>query len=176
MSSLLYNGYRVFPGGKERPGRDADPSPPSSAVGHKRLELYLYSLCGPYSLYRASVPVQGYTLPHFTSLYLTLPYFTEQYMSVLIEEILEEDGKGNTNTIIMGDWNSVVGGEPYRNIVGPHGLGGKNHRGQMLINFYERNGLIVTNTWFRKPKRRLYTFKAPGDRSRHQLDYILVKH
>jgi len=23
--SLLYNGYRVFPGGKERPGRDADP-------------------------------------------------------------------------------------------------------------------------------------------------------
>ena len=30
--SLLYNGYRVFPGGKERPGRDVDPSPPSSAV------------------------------------------------------------------------------------------------------------------------------------------------
>jgi len=26
------NGYRVFPGGKERPERDADPSPPSSAV------------------------------------------------------------------------------------------------------------------------------------------------
>ena len=31
-SSLLYNGYRVFPGGKERPGRDSDPSSPSSAV------------------------------------------------------------------------------------------------------------------------------------------------
>ena len=30
--SLLYNRYRVFPGGKERPGRDGDPSPPSSAV------------------------------------------------------------------------------------------------------------------------------------------------
>ena len=30
--SLLYNGYRVFPGGKERPGIDADPSPPFSAV------------------------------------------------------------------------------------------------------------------------------------------------
>ena len=26
--SFPYNGYRVFPGGKERPGRDADPSPP----------------------------------------------------------------------------------------------------------------------------------------------------
>ena len=30
--SLLYNGCRVFPGGKERPGRDADPLTPSSAV------------------------------------------------------------------------------------------------------------------------------------------------
>jgi len=29
--SLPYNGYRVFPGGKERPGRAADHSPPSSA-------------------------------------------------------------------------------------------------------------------------------------------------
>jgi len=30
--SLLYNGYLVFPGGKELPGRDADPSLPYSAV------------------------------------------------------------------------------------------------------------------------------------------------
>ena len=63
--SLLYNGYRVFPGGKARPGRDADPSPSSSAVGHERGELYLYSPYGPYSLYRASVPVQGWPLPFF---------------------------------------------------------------------------------------------------------------
>ena len=37
--SLLYNGYRVFLGGRERPGRDADPSPLSSAFGHERVEL-----------------------------------------------------------------------------------------------------------------------------------------
>jgi hypothetical protein len=30
--SLLCNGYSVFPGGKEWLGRDADPSPPSSAM------------------------------------------------------------------------------------------------------------------------------------------------
>jgi len=57
--SLLYNEYRVFPGGKERPERNADPSPPSSAVGHEGGELYLYSPYGPYGLYRASVSVQG---------------------------------------------------------------------------------------------------------------------
>ena len=61
---LLYNGYRVFPGGKERLGCDADPSPPSSSVGHERVELYLYYPYWPYGLYRASVPVQGCTLPY----------------------------------------------------------------------------------------------------------------
>ena len=69
-----------------------------------------------------------------------------------IEEILEEDGRGDTNYIIMGDWNSVVGVESYGNIVGSHGLGRQNDRGRMLIDFCERNGLIVTNTWFKKPK------------------------
>ena len=32
---LVYNGYLVFPGGRERPGRDTDPSPLSSAVVKK---------------------------------------------------------------------------------------------------------------------------------------------
>jgi hypothetical protein len=41
--SLLYNGFRVFPGGKLRPGRDSDPSPPSIAEVKNRIELYLYS-------------------------------------------------------------------------------------------------------------------------------------
>ena len=63
-------GYRVFPGSKVRPGRDADPSPPSSAVGHERVELYLYSHYGPYGLYRASVPVQGSTLPYLIYIYI----------------------------------------------------------------------------------------------------------
>jgi len=34
-SSLLYNGYLVFSGGKEQPGRDTNPSPPSSAMVKK---------------------------------------------------------------------------------------------------------------------------------------------
>jgi len=61
--SLLYNEYRVFSGGKEQPGRDAGLSPPSSVVGQERVELYLYSPYGPSGLYRASVSVQGCTLP-----------------------------------------------------------------------------------------------------------------
>ena len=62
--SLLYNEYRDIPRGKERQGRDADPSSPCSAVVNKRVKLYLYFPYGLYGLYRASVPVQGYTLPY----------------------------------------------------------------------------------------------------------------
>ena len=114
--SLLYNGYRVFPGGKERSGRDADPSLLSGAVvmkgqsyystppvgrkaftepqclykggrqriyrdisstvhhewpvciwSHERVELYLHSPYGPSDLYRASVPVQGCSLPYLSA-------------------------------------------------------------------------------------------------------------
>jgi hypothetical protein len=82
-------GTGFFWGGKEWPGRDADPSFPSSIVVMKEwsytstppigrmactepqclykgplslyrtVQLYLYSPYGPYGLYRASVPVQG---------------------------------------------------------------------------------------------------------------------
>jgi exonuclease III len=41
----------------------------------------------------------------------------------ITEDILEGEGNGDTNIIIMGDWDSVVGDESYSNIVGPHGLG-----------------------------------------------------
>jgi hypothetical protein len=37
--SLLYNGYRVFPGGRKRPGRDADPSLPLVPRSKNRVEL-----------------------------------------------------------------------------------------------------------------------------------------
>jgi hypothetical protein len=57
--SLLNNGYRVFPGGWIRPGRDAEPSPPSSAEVWKRSRaISLLSL-------RAFVACKkGETYPH----------------------------------------------------------------------------------------------------------------
>jgi len=69
-TSLLYNGYQVLPGGKQRTGRDADPHPllvPRSRKG-KAITLFPHV---PYGLYRASVPVQGCTLP--LALHANLP-------------------------------------------------------------------------------------------------------
>jgi len=45
-------------------GRSVKLTPhPFQCRGQERVELYLYSPYGPYGLYRASVPVQGCTLP-----------------------------------------------------------------------------------------------------------------
>jgi hypothetical protein len=46
VSSLLYNGYRVFQGVK-RPGRGVDHPPLYSAEVKERVELYFYSPYGP---------------------------------------------------------------------------------------------------------------------------------
>jgi len=39
LEAHLYNGYRVFPGGRLRPGRDALPSSPSNAEVKNRVQL-----------------------------------------------------------------------------------------------------------------------------------------
>ena len=49
---------------------------------------------------------------------------------IQLKKFLRKKEKGDTNNIIMGDWNSVVGDKAYRNIVGSRGLGRRNHRGK----------------------------------------------
>ena len=67
LPRLLYNGYRVLPGGKAV-GACRWPSTTSSAEAKERAELYLYSP------YRPSCPVLGWTL------HLPLPCMICQYI------------------------------------------------------------------------------------------------
>jgi hypothetical protein len=60
----------------------------------------------------------------------------------VIEEVLEEDGKSAATTIIMTDWNSLVGHKAYGNIVGPHGLGRRIRDVKCLL-IGERSGLVI---------------------------------
>jgi hypothetical protein len=74
----------------------------------------------------------------------------------VIEEIPEKGGKDETNTIIM-EWLET---NHIKILLDHMDSEEQNHRRRILIDFCERNGLI-TNTWFKERKKRMYTWKAP---------------
>ncbi|GFO32139.1 RNA-directed DNA polymerase from mobile element jockey-like [Plakobranchus ocellatus] len=74
----------------------------------------------------------------------------------------------------MGDFNAKVGTEKVGDIVGKHGLGIRNERGEKLIEWCQTNNIIVGNTWFHQPPRRKWTWKSPGDETRNQIDYMMI--
>ena len=92
---------------------------------------------------------------------------------------LEEAHKkcGNQDIVIaMGDLNAKVGGEqdPLQEIVGKHGLGERNDRGDMWVDKCATHEQVIMNTWFQHHQRHLYTWNSPGDGVRNQIDYITM--
>ncbi|GFO04704.1 craniofacial development protein 2-like protein [Plakobranchus ocellatus] len=82
--------------------------------------------------------------------------------------------KSQDPLIIMGDFSAKVGTEKVDDIVGKHGLGIRNERGEKLIEWCQTNNIIVGNTWFQQPPRRKWTWKSPGDKTRNQIDYMMI--
>ena len=100
----------------------------------------------------------------------------------LIEECCDglneaiKDVKGDSNFIVLGDWNAVVGEGAEKGVVDPFGLGERNDRGDRLVQFCIGKKQVIANTLFQHHPRRRYTWKFPGDQRRYQIDLILVKH
>ena len=59
---------------------------------------------------------------------------------------------------IIGDWNVKVGSQETPGVTGKFGLGIRNEVEQKLIEFYQENAVVITNTLFQQHKRRLYTW------------------
>uniref|UniRef100_A0A3B1JKT5 Endonuclease/exonuclease/phosphatase domain-containing protein n=1 Tax=Astyanax mexicanus TaxID=7994 RepID=A0A3B1JKT5_ASTMX len=76
---------------------------------------------------------------------------------------------------VMGDFNAKVGSGEELPTVGKFGLGVRNDAGDRLIQCCIENRLSVMNTWFKQPKRRLYTWTAPNGIHRNQIDYFLCQ-
>ena len=62
---------------------------------------------------------------------------------------------------IIGDWNAKVGRQETPGVTGKFGLGVQNEAGQRLIEFCQKNALVIANTLFQQHKRKLYTWTSP---------------
>ena len=76
---------------------------------------------------------------------------------------------------IMGDFNAKVGDREDARTVGKFGLGVRNDAGDRLVQFCQENRFRIANTWYIKPKRRLYTWTSPNGQYRNQIDFILCQ-
>ena len=55
---------------------------------------------------------------------------------------------------ITGDWNAKVGSQEIPGVTGKFGLGVQSEAGERLIEFYQKNTLILAKTLFQQHKRR----------------------
>ena len=74
----------------------------------------------------------------------------------------------------MGDLNAKVGKDKYEDIVGSHGMGERNERGDKWIEWCKETNLVILNTWFQQHPRRLWTWKSPGGNVKNQNDYVTI--
>ena len=62
---------------------------------------------------------------------------------------------------IIGDSNANLGSQEVPGVTGKFGLVVQNEAGQRLIQFCQKNTLVIVNTLFQQHKRRLYTWTSP---------------
>ena len=73
-----------------------------------------------------------------------------------IENLVKYVKSGEIN-IMLGVWNAKVGQELEYPVTGKHDLGNRNDRGQRLVDLCWTSKLVISNTLFEQPYRRLYT-------------------
>uniref|UniRef100_A0A8D8RFD8 Craniofacial development protein 2 n=1 Tax=Cacopsylla melanoneura TaxID=428564 RepID=A0A8D8RFD8_9HEMI len=91
-----------------------------------------------------------------------------------LDEVLELV-EAKDSLIVLGDWNAVVGETKEDNVTGSYGYGRINKRGKRLVDFCKEKEFVITNTLFKQPNNRRYTWTAPGGINKYQIDYIMVK-
>ena len=79
----------------------------------------------------------------------------------------------NTQKRCPFHYRGQVGIQETPGVTGKFGLGVQNEAGQKLIEFCQRNALVIANTLFQQHKRRLYTWSSPDGQHWNQTDYIL---
>ena len=101
---------------------------------------------------------------------------TEEDIEAFYEtlEKAKEQCKSQDIIIMMGDFNARVGKQREGHIVGEHGLGIRNERGETFVRWCQANEQVITNTWFEQHPRKLWTWKSPDNVTKNQIDFITI--
>ena len=78
--------------------------------------------------------------------------------------------------LVMGDLNAKVGedNEGYENIIGSHGVGERNDKGERLVDFCGLNNLVITGIIFLHKLMHKQIWTSPGGRTKNQIHHVLV--
>lgn len=77
--------------------------------------------------------------------------------------------------MLMGDFNAKTGckKDEAETALGNHGIGVRNDRGEMLVQFLLQHNLYVINTFFKKKANRKWTWASPDGRTKNEVDFII---
>ena len=93
-----------------------------------------------------------------------------------IENVKKEVACQKTESIVAGEWNAEVGARQWdkgTHIIGGHGVGKRNVRGQLLADWSGCNGVVLTNTLFRKRWEHQWAHEQDG--RRRVIDYTGIR-
>jgi len=80
------------------------------------------------------------------------------------------------NTILLGDFNAKIGqASTAERSMGAFGEGERNENGELLVQFCEKRGLKISNTFFKHRRGRRWTWMAPGGRAYNAIDFIITE-
>ena len=94
-----------------------------------------------------------------------------EWFYVDLQDLLELTPRKDV-LFITGDWKKV-GSQEIPGVTGKFGLGVQNEAGQRLIEFCQKNALVIINTLFQQHEKQLYTRTSPVGQYWNQIDYIL---
>ena len=170
---ILNNGHVLYWRGKPQDSKQ------ESGVGflvHKRLEKNIVEF------YSVSERVASVTLKlndrynlKIVQVYAPTCSHPDEEVESFYEDVQVATDRAKAHfTVIMGDFNAKVGKKVERETaIGNHGIGTRNERGQMLVEFAEARSLHIMNTFYKKRTNRKWTWKSPSGIV-NEIDFILT--
>ena len=106
--------------------------------------------------------------------YLPTSAHSDADVDAVYEDIEEMLSKHRAKyNIVLGDFNAKIGTGNTELCTGKFGLGTRNDRGDMLINFSLKHKLKIMNSFFEKKAQRRWTWISPNSQTKNEIDFVL---